>query len=156
MSTDVDIHSLSGTKKAAILMTMLSEEAAAKIFHHLTDEDLQGLTHEIARLGIVPKEISLKVLEEYQQMTVAQDHIAQGGHDMATRLLNRAFGENGARDMVQRLIRSQEVNVVIDPKSALFVSGSLLDFSEDLQKGGFKVTNPTASAHCSCGESFSA
>jgi iron-sulfur cluster assembly protein len=54
------------------------------------------------------------------------------------------------------LIRSQEVNVVIDPKSALFVSGSLLDFSEDLQKGGFKVTNPTAAAHCSCGESFSA
>ena len=40
------------------------------------------------------------------------------------------------------LVRSQEVNVVIDPKSALFVSGSLLDFSDDLQKGGFKVTNP--------------
>jgi iron-sulfur cluster assembly protein len=54
------------------------------------------------------------------------------------------------------LVRSQEVNVVIDPKSALFVSGSLLDFSEDLQKGGFKVTNPSAAAHCSCGESFSA
>ncbi len=54
------------------------------------------------------------------------------------------------------LVRSEEVNVVIDPKSALFVSGSLLDFSEDLQKGGFKVTNPTAAAHCSCGESFSA
>ena len=54
------------------------------------------------------------------------------------------------------LVRSQNVNVVIDPKSALFVSGSLLDFSEDLQKGGFKVTNPNAAAHCSCGESFSA
>jgi MFS family permease len=40
--------------------------------------------------------------------------------------------------------------------SALFVSGSVLDFSEDLQKGGFKVTNPNAEAHCSCGESFSA
>ena len=54
------------------------------------------------------------------------------------------------------LVRSCNVNVVIDPKSALFVSGSLLDFSEDLQKGGFKVTNPKAAAHCSCGESFSA
>ena len=41
-------------------------------------------------------------------------------------------------------------------KSALFVSGSLLDFSDELQKGGFKVTNPNAVAHCSCGESFSA
>jgi len=54
------------------------------------------------------------------------------------------------------LVESDGVRVVIDPKSALFVSGSVLDFSDDLQKGGFKVTNPNAVAHCSCGESFSA
>ena len=54
------------------------------------------------------------------------------------------------------LVLSSDVRVVIDPKSALFVSGSVLDFSEDLQKGGFKVTNPNAVAHCSCGESFAA
>ena len=54
------------------------------------------------------------------------------------------------------MVQSAGVKVVIDPKSALFVSGSLLDFSEDLQKGGFKVTNPNAVAHCSCGESFAA
>ena len=54
------------------------------------------------------------------------------------------------------MVQSREVRVVVDPKSALFVSGSELDFSEDLQKGGFKVTNPNAVAHCSCGESFSA
>lgn len=54
------------------------------------------------------------------------------------------------------LVQSQNVRVVVDPKSALFVSGSLLDFSDDLQKGGFKVTNPNAVAHCSCGESFAA
>ncbi len=54
------------------------------------------------------------------------------------------------------LVEASGVRVVIDPKSALFVSGSLLDFSNDLQKGGFKVTNPNAVAHCSCGESFSA
>jgi len=58
-----------------------------------------------------------------------------------------------ARDI---LVESKGVRIVIDPKSALFVSGSELDFSEDLQKGGFKVTNPNAVAHCSCGESFSA
>ncbi len=54
------------------------------------------------------------------------------------------------------MVESNAVRVVVDPKSALFVSGSELDFSEDLQKGGFKVTNPNAVAHCSCGESFSA
>ena len=54
------------------------------------------------------------------------------------------------------LVPTGGVNVVVDPKSALFVSGSVLDYSDDLQKGGFKVTNPNAVAHCSCGESFAA
>jgi iron-sulfur cluster assembly protein len=54
------------------------------------------------------------------------------------------------------MVQTGGVRVVVDPKSALFVSGSVLDFSEDLQKGGFKVTNPNAVAHCSCGESFAA
>jgi iron-sulfur cluster assembly accessory protein len=52
------------------------------------------------------------------------------------------------------LVPISNVRLVIDPKSALFVSGSVLDYSEDLQKGGFRVTNPNAVAHCSCGESF--
>jgi iron-sulfur cluster assembly accessory protein len=54
------------------------------------------------------------------------------------------------------LIESNGVRVVIDPKSALFVTGSELDFSDDLQQGGFKVTNPNAVVTCSCGESFAA
>jgi flagellar motor switch protein FliG len=120
-----------GVRKAAILVTLIGDEAAATLFHHLSDEDLNGLTHEIARLKTVSKEVSLKVLEEYQQMSVAQEHIAQGGHEVATRLLVRAFGESGAKDMVQRLIRSQEVNSSrveslqrIDPKQlARFLEG---------------------------------
>ena len=58
-----------------------------------------------------------------------------------------------ARDI---MVESTGVRVVIDPKSALFVSGSELDFSDDLQSGGFKVTNPNAVVTCSCGESFAA
>jgi iron-sulfur cluster assembly protein len=54
------------------------------------------------------------------------------------------------------LVETANMRVVVDPKSALFVSGSVLDYSDDLQKGGFKVTNPNAVAHCSCGESFAA
>ena len=54
------------------------------------------------------------------------------------------------------LVNSCGVNILIDPRSALFVSGSQLDYSDDLQKGGFKVINPNATSTCSCGESFSA
>lgn len=62
---------------------------------------------------------------------------------------------DGPRDR-DILVTSKGVNVVIDPKSALFVSGSELDYSEDLQQGGFKVSNPNAMVTCSCGESFAA
>ena len=54
------------------------------------------------------------------------------------------------------MVTSADVRVVIDPKSALFVTGSELDYSDDLQSGGFKVKNPNAVVTCSCGESFSA
>jgi flagellar motor switch protein FliG len=131
VSNEVDIQNLSGTRKAAILMTMLTEEAAASVFHHLTEEDLQGLTQEIARLGNVPKEISQKVLQEYQQMATAQEQLTAGGRDVATRMLVKAFGETGAQAMVQRLVRSQEMNSSrveslqkIDPKQlARFLDG---------------------------------
>jgi len=54
------------------------------------------------------------------------------------------------------LVESAGIKVVVDPKSALYVTGSELDFIEALQGGGFKVTNPNAATSCSCGESFSA
>lgn len=62
---------------------------------------------------------------------------------------------DGPRDR-DILVKSNAINVVIDPKSALFVAGSELDFSTDLQQGGFKVSNPNAQVTCSCGESFAA
>jgi iron-sulfur cluster assembly protein len=54
------------------------------------------------------------------------------------------------------LVESAGVKVVVDPKSALYVSGSELDYVDALQGGGFKVMNPNAASSCSCGESFSA
>ena len=54
------------------------------------------------------------------------------------------------------LVESSGVKVVVDPKSALYVTGSELDYSDALTGGGFKVKNPNAAASCSCGESFSA
>ena len=54
------------------------------------------------------------------------------------------------------LVETSGIRVVVDPKSALYVTGSELDFIDALQGGGFKVTNPNAATTCSCGESFSA
>jgi iron-sulfur cluster assembly protein len=52
------------------------------------------------------------------------------------------------------LVRSAGAQVVVDPKTALYLKGTVLDFSDKLIGGGFKYTNPNAKASCSCGESF--
>jgi len=53
------------------------------------------------------------------------------------------------------LIESAGVRVLVDVKSALYVSGSQVDFEDKMIGGGFKIHNPNATATCSCGESFS-
>src|SRR6266705_5800530 len=53
------------------------------------------------------------------------------------------------------LVETAGVRVVVDPKSALYVTGSELDYLDSLH-GGFKGKNPNAATSCSCGESFSA
>lgn len=53
------------------------------------------------------------------------------------------------------LVRSAGVDVIVDPKTALYLKGTVLDYSNKLIAGGFKFSNPNAKASCSCGESFS-
>jgi iron-sulfur cluster assembly accessory protein len=53
------------------------------------------------------------------------------------------------------LVRSSGVAVVVDPRTALYLKGTQLDYSTQLIAGGFKFSNPNAKASCSCGESFS-
>ena len=52
------------------------------------------------------------------------------------------------------LVRSAGVPVVVDPKTALYLKGTQLDYSHKMVAGGFKFSNPNAKASCSCGESF--
>lgn len=53
------------------------------------------------------------------------------------------------------LVRSSGAVVVVDPKTALYLKGTVLDYSHQMVGGGFKFSNPNAKASCSCGESFS-
>jgi len=53
------------------------------------------------------------------------------------------------------LVRTGGVPVVIDSKTALYLKGTVLDYSNRMVAGGFKFSNPNAKASCSCGESFS-
>lgn len=54
------------------------------------------------------------------------------------------------------VIEAGGVRVVVDEKSALYLSGSVLDYVDSLQESGFKIVNPNAKPSCGCGQSFGA
>jgi flagellar motor switch protein FliG len=99
---------LSGTRKAAILLTSLGEDTVAPLLRTLPEEDLERITEELMSMGQVPQEVTLQVLEEYQEMISAQEHVAVGGQDVAERLLAKALGESGARNLVDRLTQTED------------------------------------------------
>ena len=53
------------------------------------------------------------------------------------------------------LVQTGGAQVIVDSKSALYLKGTHLDYSNAMVSGGFKFSNPNAKASCSCGESFS-
>ncbi|MBC8189302.1 MAG: iron-sulfur cluster assembly accessory protein [Puniceicoccaceae bacterium] len=53
------------------------------------------------------------------------------------------------------LVRSSGARILVDTKSALYLRGTQLDYSDKMVGGGFKFSNPNAKSSCSCGESFS-
>jgi flagellar motor switch protein FliG len=107
MST-LERSNASGAQKAAILLSILGEEDAASVLRHLPQDDLERVTEEVARLAAVPVEVTMQVLEEYQEMIAAQEFIAVGGMDRAVRMLVGAFGESGAKDMVEKLTHRED------------------------------------------------
>ena len=106
---------LTGARKAAILLTYLGEESAATIFRNLNEEDLQRVADEVANLGAVPPELSVQVFEEYRRITLGQEYTMSGGQQLTRRLLIKAFGEEDAEAMMQKISRAKEMN----PREAL-------------------------------------
>ena len=98
---------LSGARKAAILLTVLGEEAAAVICRQLSSSDVQQIAAEVASLDAIPPELAQQVLEEYQQQATAHRFVIQGGSDYATRLLKKAFGEENGKELALKVTQTQ-------------------------------------------------
>jgi flagellar motor switch protein FliG len=104
-------HSRSeGLRKAAVLLVLLGEDVASEIYRNLPEHEIEGLTQEIATLKYIDPQSALGVLEEYHKLTVTQDYLAQGGTDYAKKLLVKAFGEDGARQLLDQVTRAAEMS----------------------------------------------
>src|SRR6267378_953126 len=99
---------LTGMRKAAILLVVLGDEAASAVYKNLPEEDLRSITQEITDLTYISPETAAAVLQEYHRLTITQEYLAQGGPAYASKLLMKTFGEAGAKALLDQVSVAQE------------------------------------------------
>lgn len=100
---------ITGIQKAAILLITLGPERSASIFKHLKEEEIETLTLEIANTRSVSPATKDQVLDEFYEVCLAQQYIAEGGISYAKELLEKALGPEKARDVIGKLTASLQV-----------------------------------------------
>ena len=100
---------LNGVQKAAILLIALGPEKSAQIFKHLKEEEIEELTLEIANTRSISPALKEEVIEEFYQVCLAQQYIAEGGIGYAKELLEKALGDDRAQDVITKLTASLQV-----------------------------------------------
>ncbi len=98
-----------GLQKAAILLITLGPERSADIFKHLKEDEIEELTLEIANTRSISPQVKEDVLNEFYQICLAQQYIAEGGIGYAKELLDKALGADKAQEVISKLTASLQV-----------------------------------------------
>ena len=106
MAKDMGIN---GLQKAAILLIALGPEKSASIFKHLKEDEIESLTLEIANTRSISPQVKEDVLNEFYEVCLAQQYIAEGGITYAKDLLEKALGSEKAVDVINKLTASLQV-----------------------------------------------
>jgi flagellar motor switch protein FliG len=100
------VQAIPGPRKAAILALFLGDEIASQVFKYLREDEIERIAKEVAALGPVPPDSGETVLEEFHHMSLAASYVARGGVDFAEQLLVKSLGEDTARKVIDRVVRS--------------------------------------------------
>ena len=100
---------LTGVQKAAVLLITLGPEKSADIFKHLKEDEIEELTLEIANTRSVSPQVKDDVINEFYQVCLAQQYIAEGGIGYAKELLETALGSSKAQEVITKLTASLQV-----------------------------------------------
>ena len=100
---------ISGVQKAAILLISLGPEKSANVFKHLKEDEIEQLTLEIANTRSVSPAMKDAVLDEFYEVCLAQQYIAEGGIAYAKELLEKSLGAERAKDVIGKLTASLQV-----------------------------------------------
>ena len=105
----VKIGDLNGIQKAAILLITLGPEKSSNVFKHLKEDEIEQLTLEIANTRSVSQSLKEEVLDEFYEVCLAQQYIAEGGIGYAKDLLEKALGSDKAMEVIGKLTASLQV-----------------------------------------------
>jgi len=100
---------LGGLQKAAILLISLGPERSAGVFKHLKEEEIEELTLEIANTRSITPQTKEEVINEFYEVCLAQQYIAEGGISYAKELLENALGSDKAMEVIGKLTASLQV-----------------------------------------------
>ena len=100
---------MSGLQKSAILLIALGPEKSSSIFKHLKEEEIEELTLEIANTRSITPQIKEGIIDEFYQLCLAQQYIAEGGIGYAKELLEKALGTERAMLVIGKLTASLQV-----------------------------------------------
>lgn len=100
---------LTGLQKAAILLIALGPEKSSMVFKHLKEEEIEDLTLEIANTRSITPQVKEDVINEFYEICLAQQYIAEGGIGYAKELLEKALGADKAVDVIGKLTASLQV-----------------------------------------------
>lgn len=104
-----DGQSITGVQKAAVLVIALGPEKSSQIFKHLKEEEIEELTLEIANTRSITPQLKEEIINEFYEVCLAQQYIAEGGIGYAKDLLEKALGEEKAMDVISKLTTSLQV-----------------------------------------------
>jgi len=99
------VQRYSGLQKAAVLMVTLGEELSAMVLKHLEEDEVAAIGKEVARISAITAAEAEAILDEFYQMSMAQDYVMKGGIEYARKMLVNAFGPEMATRILDRLVK---------------------------------------------------
>ena len=111
-------------QKAAIVIVSLGADRASQIYKYLSEQDIEDLTYEVAKLGKTSNAQVEEALDEFYKLCLTHKMMTDGGLDYARNVLEKAFGDTTARSLLERVsktLQSKPFNFFTkgDPKALL-------------------------------------
>src|SRR3954451_20360045 len=97
---------VSTLRKAATLLIVLGEQTSAELLQQLSEDDVQKVSREVAKITAISSEQAESILNEFHHITAAGDYVARGGIEFARKLLMRAFTTETAKRYLDRLTKA--------------------------------------------------